>query len=154
MKNVPGICSYSKSNNNLISFKYIPQEFKEACDASLLNNLKKLPKLFDGMTFYISDHNTPCEIYKMKVTKQDLVNLIKAGGGKILYRAPALRTVEGIKFYPYHIERTSDLGMCSNYIIYLESNPPQLLYKMKELRHKSSRWLVDCILNFSILTSE
>lgn len=87
----------------------------------------------------------------MEISKLDLAFLIEVGGGQLLHRAPALRTVEGKHNYPYHIRRKSDEEVCSNYIIYVENNPPELLYRMKELKHKSSRWLIDCILNFSIL---
>lgn len=147
-----GIPHYIKTDNKTLAFSFLEKKLQETYEKSIFNNLQKFPRLFDGMNFHILDHNKPYKIYNMEFKKQDLVKLIEVGGGKQLHRAPALRTVEGTFFYPFHIDRNSDLTTCTNYIIYQENQPPQLLYNMKELRHKSSKWLIDCILNFSIIT--
>lgn len=135
------------------SFNYFPERFQDILGKSTLNNLRKKPRLFDGMNFYIVDHQKPIRIFGIQLSKSDLMKLIAAGDGKNLHRAPALRTVEDGFFYPYHINRNSDLTVCSNYIIYDEEKPPKLKYNMKELRHKSSRWLIESILSFEIITT-
>lgn len=114
------------------------------------NSLQKNPRLFHGMNFHIADTNK-LVIYNLEIKATDLTTLLKIGGGTILYRAPTPRTVESKFLYPYHIERNSSLSQCANYIVYM-CNPPELCYNMKELQHRSATWVIDCILNFKIIT--
>lgn len=117
---------------------------------SINNSLKKNPRLFHGMNFHICDTNQ-LRIYNLEIKPNDLATLLKVGGGNILYRAPTVRTVETKLLYPFHVDRNSNLSQCANYIIYM-LNQPTLCYNMKELQHKPARWIIDCILNFKILT--
>ncbi|KAF7284489.1 BRCA1-associated RING domain protein 1-like [Rhynchophorus ferrugineus] len=119
---------------------------KKAMISSLLN----LPKLFDGLSFHIEDHNIAVDVYHLKVDKEYLLRLIEAGGGQILLRAPALRTCEIENIHPFYAPLHSKTYWCCNYIIYPENKAPKLLYNMKELQHKTSRWLIDCIARFEI----
>ena len=114
------------------------------------NKLKQLPKLFDGINFHIIGHKSSVIIHGMKVYKKDIINLIESAGGKVLTRPPAERTADSNVSYPYHVDRSSILSTCCHYIIYNKDNAPQLLYQMKELRHKSSTWLIDCIIKFCV----
>ncbi|XP_057662041.1 BRCA1-associated RING domain protein 1-like isoform X2 [Diorhabda carinulata] len=115
---------------------------------SLMNNLLRLPKLFDGISFYITNHTTHVLIYDIKVKKHNLQNVIAAGDGILLHRAPTPTTCEIKINFPFHASKTN--AKCCNYIIYEEQKPPLLMYNMAELKHKSSKWLLDCALNFTI----
>lgn len=131
---------------------FIPNARKDNILKAVENNLLQNPKLFNGMYFYIIDYkNKSHELYGKQFHKNDLALLIEIGGGELLRREPALRVAEGVKNCPFHLKSCPTLKECSYYIIYIEQYKPKLCYNMKELRHKSSRWLLDCILNFEIL---
>lgn len=116
---------------------------------AMMSALLKLPKLFDGVNFYIEDHTKCVEVYHLKVDKEYLTKLIRAGGGKVLNRAPAPR-VTSTSTYPFFASKSSGVYQCCNFIIFNKNNPPGLLYGMKELKHKSSKWLIDCIVKYEI----
>lgn len=113
-----------------------------------LNKLLRLPKLFDGMNFFITGHTTAAIIYEMKVSKDSLVAIITSGGGKVLHRAPTTSICEEKVNFPYHASKSN--AKCCNYIIFQEERPPVLMYQMPELKHRSSKWLIDCAVNFTI----
>lgn len=83
-------------------------------------------------------------------TRQDLITLVTAGGGTILKREPTVGTVESANAIAYHLKGTKYVE-CRYYVIYDHRDPPVLLYNMKELLHKSSEWLVNCILEFKFI---
>lgn len=116
---------------------------------AMMSALLKLPKLFDGVHFYIEDHTKFVEVYHLKVDKEYLTRLIRAGGGRVLNRAPAPR-VTSATTCPFFASKSSMVYHCCNFIIFNENNPPGLLYGMKELKHKSSKWLIDCIVKYEI----
>lgn len=116
---------------------------------SLMNDLLRLPKLFDGISFYITNHTTHVVIHDIKVKKHNLEAIIVAGDGTLLHRAPTPSTCEAKINFPFHASNTN--AKCCNYIIYEEHKQPLLMYNMAELKHKSSKWLLDCALNFTIL---
>ncbi|XP_050301732.1 BRCA1-associated RING domain protein 1-like isoform X1 [Anthonomus grandis grandis] len=115
-----------------------------------MSSILKLPKLFDGINFYIEDHVKPVEIYHLKVEKEYLVKLIKAGGGKVLHRPPATRTCESEYTHPFFAPMGANTYSCCNFILYAHNNPPDLIYNMKELQHKTSKWFIDCIVKYEI----
>uniref|UniRef100_A0A6P7GZG2 BRCA1-associated RING domain protein 1-like n=1 Tax=Diabrotica virgifera virgifera TaxID=50390 RepID=A0A6P7GZG2_DIAVI len=116
---------------------------------SIMNDMLKLPKLFDGISFYITGHVDMVNMNGCNVQKDNLATIIKAGGGQILQRAPTPSTCEKKVYFPFHAAKSN--AKCCNYIVYEESNPPVLMYHMPELKHKSSKWLIDCVVNFAIL---
>nr|XP_023014698.1 BRCA1-associated RING domain protein 1-like [Leptinotarsa decemlineata] len=116
---------------------------------AMMNHLLKCPKLFSGINFFISGHKSFVKIHDIKFTKEHIASLIIAGGGKLLHRAPALRTCDEVVNFPYHARNSA--AKCCNYIIYEENNPPDLRYQMPEIKHKSSNWLVECVIDFKIL---
>nr|CAH7746299.1 unnamed protein product [Callosobruchus chinensis] len=116
-----------------------------------LNKFLRLPRLFDGMSFYIEGHNKPVNIENMKIDKGLLKELINHGSGTVLRRAPTPRTCEDRVNYPFHANKNKDNFRCCHYIIFDENNPPKLKYQMPEIKHKSSKWLINCIFNFTIL---
>jgi len=119
---------------------------------AMISALLKLPKLFDGVNFYIEDHVKPVDVYHLKVDKEYLTKLIKAGGGRVLHRAPATRTCEEECVHPFFSKEGSGTYRCCNFIIYAEISPPPqgFLYNMNELLHKSSKWLIDCVIRYEI----
>lgn len=123
----------------------------EVIRKAMLNSVLKLPRLFEGINFFISGHKQAVSIYNLNVNKSALSTIITSGGGSVLKREPTLSTVEGIVKYPFHANTNGRSSYCTSYIIYEENKPPELQYKMKEMQHKSSKWLIDCILNFTIL---
>lgn len=134
-------------------FEYIPEIYKPMITKSIRNNVEHKPKLFDGISFHLIDHDNKIKIYDTYFTKKNLILLIETGGGNVVSRPPNLSTVQNKVFQPYHAQNTEDLKFCCNYIIYDEDIEHELKYNMKELRHKSSKWLVDCILQFEVFES-
>lgn len=150
------ICCFSVLKETILSnwiyqtLSYIPNNKKKIILKAIENKLFQRPRLFDNMSFYVIDYKEPHLIDDLQFLRNDLILLIDKGGGNVLRREPALRIAEGVNKYPYHLRNCQTLKQCSFYIIYMEKYEPDLCYKMKELRHKSSRWLLNCILNYNI----
>lgn len=117
---------------------------------AMLNSLLKLPKLFDGIYFFIHGHNNPVEYHNLRLSKSSIILLITSGGGKILHRAPTPSTCENIFNYPYHSNINGKVSRCCHYLIYEEDHPPTLQYQMAEIKHRTSKWLLNCIISFTI----
>lgn len=138
-----------RNNTYTLNTEFIPS-FKRCFKAALINKLLGLPPLFDKMSFHILKHNKPIEIEGIRLTSNDFVELIRSGGGEILRREPTPSSVQNT-FSAYHASEHAELKKCTNFIIFDENNPPQLLYSMKELYHKSSRWLIESILKHKFI---
>ncbi|XP_018561772.1 BRCA1-associated RING domain protein 1-like [Anoplophora glabripennis] len=117
---------------------------------AVLNSLLKLPKLFDGIYFFIHGHTNSITIHDLRLTKGSISLLITCGGGRILHRAPTPSTCENVFNYPYHSNINGKVSRCCHYLIYEEDHPPTLQYQMAEIKHRTSKWLLDCIINFTI----
>lgn len=146
-----GIPPTAQENWLIDTLDYVPDDLKEnifrACENTYLNR----PRLFSGMWFYVLDEPAEHQIYDMKLTKTDLITLIEAGGGFALRRKPTLpRIVENI-FYPYHANIGDTKSECCHYIIYNNLSDEEF-FDSPRLRHKSSKWLIDCILDFVIVS--
>lgn len=131
-----------------LNFSYVPT-FKACFKKTLVNKLLGLPPLFDKMSFHVLKHK-PLKIEGMCLTTNDLVEIIKAGGGEVLRREPTPTSVQNT-FSAYHLMEHPDLKKCTNFIIFDEHDPPVLLYSMKELYHKSSKWLVQSVLKHKFI---
>lgn len=118
--------------------------------AALQNRLLKNPELFSGINFHITGHKTPIAIQGATLKRQDLITLVTVGGGTILKREPTVGTVDSTNAIAYHLKGTR-YRECRYYIIYDHREPPVLLYNMKELLHKPSEWLINCILEFQFM---
>ncbi|XP_061463681.1 BRCA1-associated RING domain protein 1 isoform X2 [Rhineura floridana] len=127
------------------------QEEKYEIDGSpqrgRLNKECLLPKLFDGCYFYFlgtfKEHN-----------KDDLKELVKAGGGQILLRKPKSDNdvTQTINTVAYHAEITSDQSFCTQYIIYDGSSsyiPDKI--RQGKVWEVPSKWLIDCVMSFQLL---
>ncbi|KAK9891273.1 hypothetical protein WA026_013584 [Henosepilachna vigintioctopunctata] len=118
---------------------------------ALVNRLMNKPKLFDGIKFFIDVAEETLNIYELLITKDFLRLLISVGGGEILCRAPAPRTIENFVNFPYHASSLSSVCGCTNIIVFHDKYPPMLQYKMKELQHKPATWLIDSVINFCLI---
>ncbi|XP_070588277.1 BRCA1-associated RING domain protein 1 [Erythrolamprus reginae] len=112
-----------------------------------LNTEQLLPKLFDGCYFYFLG------IFK-EHKKDDLKELVKAGGGQLLLRKPKSDNdvTQTISTVAYHAKITSDQSFCTQYIIYDASSN----YKPQKVRQGKvwevpSTWLIDCVMSFQLL---
>ncbi|CAH1116762.1 unnamed protein product [Phaedon cochleariae] len=128
------------------------KKLNEGIQKALIFKLLKLPKLFDQLNFYIYGHKSVILLYNVKFNKDSLGNLIKSGGGKLLHRAPTPGTCDSVVKYPFHARNTT-ASKCCNYIIFDENSPPELRYQMPEIKHRSSKWLVNCIISYTLLDS-
>ncbi|KAH0621710.1 hypothetical protein JD844_023301 [Phrynosoma platyrhinos] len=112
-----------------------------------LNKEQLLPKLFDGCYFYFlgvfKEHN-----------KDDLKELVKAGGGQILLRKPKSDNdvTQAINTIAYHADINSDQSFCTQYIIYDGSShyTPEKIRQGK-VWEVPSKWLIDCVMSFQLL---
>lgn len=132
-----------------LNFNFIPI-IKLGFKTALLNKLMGLPPLFDKVSFHVLKHNKPLEIEGMRLTTNDIVELIKIGGGETLRREPTPTSVQNT-FSAYHLMDHPVLKKCTNFIIFDEREPPMLLYSMKELHHKSSIWLIKSIMKHKFI---
>nr|XP_008111738.1 PREDICTED: BRCA1-associated RING domain protein 1 [Anolis carolinensis] len=114
---------------------------------SRLNKEQLLPKLFDGCYFYFlgvfKEHN-----------KDDLKELVKAGGGQILLRKPKSDNdvTQTINTVAYHAEITSDQSFCTQYIIYDgSSNYTPEKIRQGKVWEVPSKWLIECVMSFQLL---
>lgn len=126
-------------------------ELNKGIQQAMLNSYLKLPQLFDGIRFFIHGHKSKISVNEIKITKEELVGLITDGGGKMLPRAPTPRTCEEFKNFPYHANLDKNTSRCCHYIIYEENDPPAPLYKMPDIKHKTSNWLINCVTQFCII---
>uniref|UniRef100_A0A8C8SYP4 BRCA1-associated RING domain protein 1 n=1 Tax=Pelusios castaneus TaxID=367368 RepID=A0A8C8SYP4_9SAUR len=112
-----------------------------------LNQEQLLPKLFDGCYFYFLgtfNHHQ----------KDELMELVKAAGGKILIRQPKPDSdvTQTINTVAYHAEPGSDQSFCTQYVIYDVSSK----YKPDKIRQGKvwtapSSWLIDSVMSFQLL---
>ena len=134
----------------------------------ILNSIFQLPGLFDGCQFYFSGEFCPPH-----PSKEDLVQMVKYGGGKILSREPK-PDIDGSLCLPttreskkatnhavtlariaYHANPSSKQYRCTQYVIY-----DSLAEKKPHIRNTDSvcsmpsTWLMDCASNFAILDLE
>ena len=110
-----------------------------------LNHEQQLPGLFDGCRFYLRGdftHPTP--------SKDEIINLVKTGGGVILHREPKLDAIDDTIVIPYHARVDQQLANCSLYVIHddVDAGP-----RMNGSRRCDApvAWLLDCVANFRLL---
>lgn len=122
----------------------------------------QLPGLFDGCQFYFYGEFCPPH-----PAKEDLIQMVKFGGGKILSREPkpdvdetlCLPTshkanVTAVTLAPvaYHANPTSRNYRCTQYVIYdsLVDKKPHI-WSTDSVCTVPVTWLMDCASNFAIL---
>ncbi|XP_017769178.1 PREDICTED: BRCA1-associated RING domain protein 1-like [Nicrophorus vespilloides] len=129
-----------------------PEELSAPLKDCIMNKLYRKPRLFDGMKFHVINSLKKVSRHNFVLNRCQICEMIEAGGGKLLVRPPAERTVDSADVqYPYHAKGSKKLKSCLNYIVYDARNAPLLLYRMSELRHVPADWIVDCTLAFKII---
>ncbi|XP_033120913.1 BRCA1-associated RING domain protein 1-like [Anneissia japonica] len=113
-----------------------------------LNAAKQYPLLFDGCHFYFNGNfTTP--------SKKDLGQLVKSGGGTFLLREPKIDddVIQSCRQVPYHASTDSPQPNCCYYII---NSPLQdaLSVHTAKLCSMPLSWLMDCIAQFKIISTE
>ncbi|XP_076849879.1 BRCA1-associated RING domain protein 1 isoform X2 [Brachyhypopomus gauderio] len=111
------------------------------------NRHSLLPQLFDGCFFYLLGTFR-------KPPKDELLQLVKTGGGRPLTRQPKPDSdvTQTVSAAAYHAQPGSDQALCTQYILY----DPQGTYRPGRVRlgkvwSAPSSWLLECILAFSLL---
>lgn len=158
-------------SNSIASTTFTSSPLATKLDCCLQNNslflilFFQLPSLFDGCQFFFSGEFVPPH-----PSKEDLVQLVKHGGGRILSREPKPdidgslclpRTPESNKApvtlapVAYHANPTTKHYRCTQYIIYdsLAEKRPHI-WDTESVCSMPSTWLMDCASNFQILTLE
>eukprot|EP00062_Callorhinchus_milii_P006028 gi/632946086/ref/XP_007888383.1/ PREDICTED: BRCA1-associated RING domain protein 1 [Callorhinchus milii] len=113
-----------------------------------LNRQQQLPGLFDGCYFYFMGS------FKIHV-KEDLVDLVKVGGGQVLARQPKPDSdvTQSINTVAYHAHPGSDQSFCTQYIIYdKDSNFIPEKVRLGKVWSTCSTWLIDCVKSFELLS--
>lgn len=119
-------------------------------------NLFQLPSLFDGCNFFFSgDFKPPC------VPKDELIQMVKSGGGKILSREPkpdfdVSRDVGRLTTAPtvvYHARPDSDQYRRTEYVIFdpLSGRRSRVRKYSDAVSSAPVSWLMDCISHFEIV---
>ncbi|XP_038044952.1 BRCA1-associated RING domain protein 1-like [Patiria miniata] len=113
------------------------------------NAEQQLPSLLDGCHFYLYSTFSP-----PTPSKDEIIQLIKNGGGRILNRQPKPDDdiVQASTTIPYHARAGSDLAACSYYIIHdhIGSRAPPRV-RTGKLCTAPVSWLMDCISQFELL---
>jgi hypothetical protein len=88
-----------------------------------------------------------------KLSKTDVVTLIRSGDGVVLTREPDPESIPPTECtVPYHASRSGLLAKCSHYIIYRPGkDEPKLKYSMAHVKSLSVQWLFECVENFSLV---
>ncbi|CAH0549883.1 unnamed protein product [Brassicogethes aeneus] len=115
---------------------------------SIMNKMLNRPKLFDGCSFFLM-HNKSTIVNSVEITEHFLKYIIELGGGKLLVRMPSIDN-KGILNYPFHTNKTSNFASCSSFVVFNDDDPPLLQYKVSHVRHVSSKWLIKCVIQFSL----
>jgi hypothetical protein len=114
--------------------------------------LFQLPGLFNGCHIYLAGAGATYTFDNSRLTKADVVTLIRSGNGLVLSREPDPESIpSGECTVPYHAAHNSSLAKCSHYIIYRTGkNEPKLKYNMAHIKSLSDQWLFDCMESFSL----
>ncbi|CAH1402586.1 unnamed protein product [Nezara viridula] len=110
---------------------------------SRLNYESLKPRLFASGQFYIMDGMEQ----KLSHKKEELVDLITAGGGKILMRAKSFDEIAEKTVF-FHADTEGSLKSC--YVIVLYKTIPTIVYRMDTVRSFHISWLSEAIQRFRI----
>uniref|UniRef100_A0A8C1QEK5 BRCA1 associated RING domain 1 n=1 Tax=Cyprinus carpio TaxID=7962 RepID=A0A8C1QEK5_CYPCA len=144
------ILTFSWVSCSLQAGSWVRESEYEAGDGPLrarVNRGSLLPPLFDGCFFYMLGSFR-------KPPKQELIQLVKEGGGQLLNRQPKPDSdvTQTLDTAAYHAQPGSDQVLCTQYILY----DPQSSYKPQKVRvgkvwSAPSTWFLDCIAAFQLL---
>lgn len=114
------------------------------------------PRLFNNCSFYfvLNSITTVC-VGDAHLTKDDLIKLVKEGGGMVLTREPDPEDVKNVsRRLPFHTASnlSHPLHMCTHYIIYVPGkNEPAIKYKMPHIKSLPLIWLIECVEKFTLV---
>ena len=109
------------------------------------NSFFQLPGLFDGCQFYFHGNFE----FSMP-TKNDLVEVVKSGGGKILSREPKPGHLESLELtVPYHVDAKGNLANCCIFLVHENSAEFQPI-KTKHMCSVTVSWIMDSVAEFKL----
>ncbi|XP_055879466.1 BRCA1-associated RING domain protein 1-like isoform X2 [Biomphalaria glabrata] len=110
-----------------------------------LNKYQQLPGLFDGCQFYfLGKFSHP--------SREELIGLVKLGGGAILTREPRLHNLDDYPYtIPYHAVETSTLADCSIFVLFDDSCPNPPYVEAQRMSYLPVSWLLDSIATFNLM---
>lgn len=114
------------------------------------------PRLFNNCFFYFAlQADTTYQIGDLKLKKDDLIRLVKAGEGTVFSREPNPEDLKDMtQVIPFHIASDSShpLHKCTHYIIYMPGKgEPRIKYKMPHIKSLPLIWLIECIEKFTLV---
>ncbi|KAJ9597813.1 hypothetical protein L9F63_011308 [Diploptera punctata] len=118
-----------------------------------INVEKQLPGILNGCHIFFAGLSSDFTVDNYKLTKADMLSLIRSGDGIILSREP---DPEGIPLsectVPYHASSGSSLSKCSHYIIYRRGrDEPKLKYNMAHIKSLPLQWLLNSLESFTLV---
>ncbi|KAL0108451.1 hypothetical protein PUN28_015179 [Cardiocondyla obscurior] len=120
------------------------------------NAERKNPRLFNNCFFYFSlqANKTYC-IDNTRLTKDDLIRLVKEGEGTILTRKPDPEDIkDNSPEIPFHTANdvSHPLHKCTHYVIYMPGKgEPLIKYNMSHIKSLPLIWLIECIERFTLI---
>jgi len=122
---------------------------KEGAKKGKVRRACNQPGLFDGLHFYLSGtFEPPC------LTKAEVQNIVKMGGGKLLSREPDPEFIPSQEdTVPYHAPTSSSIASTSHVILYMlgGKREPMIKYNMKHVKTLPVSWLLSCITSGSVV---
>lgn len=114
------------------------------------------PRLFNNCFFYFAlQANLTYQIDDVRLTKDDLMRLVKEGEGTVLTREPDPEDLKDMSHVrPFHTASDSShpLHKCTHYIIYMPGKiEPHVKYNMPHVKTLPLIWLIECIEKFSLV---
>ena len=107
------------------------------------------PPLFDGCQFYFHG-----EISYPLPEKEELIELVKVGGGVVLNREPKADSIDQSELtIPYHVTKGSELENCS-YFIVNDGKGVRSERIGANLCWTKASWVLNCIAEFKLLPLE
>uniref|UniRef100_A0AAY5EQG7 BRCA1 associated RING domain 1 n=1 Tax=Electrophorus electricus TaxID=8005 RepID=A0AAY5EQG7_ELEEL len=106
-----------------------------------------LPRLFDGCFFYLLGSFR-------KPPRDELLQLVKAGGGQLLARQPKPDSdvTQTVSTAAYHARPGSDQALCTQYVLYdAQGGYRPGRVRLGKVWSAPSSWLLDCTVAFSLL---
>ncbi|XP_011144760.1 BRCA1-associated RING domain protein 1 isoform X1 [Harpegnathos saltator] len=121
-----------------------------------LNAECQKPRLFNNCFFHFAlQANKEYRIDGLRLTKNDLVKLVKEGEGTVLIREPKPEDLnDASQMIPFHTADDSShpLHRCTHYVIYIPGKgEPLIKYMMPHIKSLPLIWLIECIEKFTLV---
>lgn len=145
------------SSMDLEVFEVNGAPFRGVPKKARLNAEYQKPHLFNNCFFYFTPRkNGEYCIGDIRLTKDDLMKLVKEGEGTVLTREPNPEDLkENIsRAIPFHVvdDPSHPLHRCTHYIIYMPGRgEPRIKYKMPHIKSLPLMWLIECIEKYTLV---